>query len=97
MQHWTIHLILRVIIICITFFILLAVFSGDGSSDAMGNALESAFAMVISFTISLISAMIFLVREYVQLSRKNENAKAACNIVTIIAMLLIPVMAIVMG
>lgn len=97
MQHWAIHFIFRIAIICVIFFVFLAIFSGDGSGDAMGNGLESAFSLVVAFTIILIGAVVFLGREYVRLSREKAYAKAACNIVIIISLLLVPIIVLSIG
>lgn len=97
MQHWAIHFIFRIAIICVIFFVFLAIFSSDGSSDAMGNGLESAFSLVVAFTIILIGAVVFLGREYVRLSREKAYAKAACNIVIIISLLLVPIIVLSIG
>lgn len=100
MQHWSVHLIFRVLAIIAVFSIALFMFSGDGSSDAMGNGMQSAFAMLLALTISVVGGLIFLGVESSRLLKKDgaadrsNTAKARANFALMAIMLLIPVMVI---
>lgn len=91
MKHWTVHLIVRVLAILVTLTVLVFLFSGDGGSDAMGNGMAAGFAIFFAYAVSLLAVLIFLGVESVRLFRKDETAKAICNIVIIAAMAIVPI------
>lgn len=92
MKHWFFHFIFRVLGLTVTFFILLYALSGDGSSDAMGNGMATAFALVLAFAITFIGGIIFLSVEITNLRKFGAVTKARCNMIIIGLMLLPPIL-----
>lgn len=90
MNHWSVHLAIRVLAIIAGCFIFNFMFSGDGSSDAMGDGMQAGFAFIFAYLVTAVIALIFLSIEALRLFRRDETAKVACNISIIAILLALP-------